>query len=83
MQQNSGYLDPFVWQKESRMSDDSNEPITFKRVQRRLTMLLEVMPKSIKDIHTDQLLPNIIADLREIRAAVAYLATQPTEREKK
>lgn len=58
-----------------RMNDD-NEPITFRRVQRRLAMLWEVMPRSAKEVYTDQLLPNIIEDLREIKAAVAYLETQ-------
>ena len=61
--------------------NDENEPITFKRVQRRLAMLIEVMPKSARGIYTDQLLPNIIEDLREIKAAVAYLETQQTKKE--
>jgi hypothetical protein len=61
--------------------NDDNEPITFKRVQRRLAMLIEVLPKNAKNIYSDQLLTNIHEDLREIKAAIDFLETQQTEKE--
>ena len=56
--------------------EDGFEPITLKRIERRLAMLIEVMPKTAREIYTNDLLPNIIEDLREIKAAVTYLETQ-------
>jgi hypothetical protein len=52
---------------------DEYEPITFKRIQKRLSILIEVMPTSRTVIYSDKLLSNIKQDLIEIRAAIDYL----------
>jgi hypothetical protein len=53
-----------------------DEPITLRRIQRRLAIVIEAMPRSGKEIYTTSLLPTIIADLQEIKAALAYLESQ-------
>lgn len=54
------------------MNDDP-EPLSYKRVRRRLTMVIEVMPIRRDVIYSDQLLKNIETDLREILRALDYL----------
>jgi hypothetical protein len=54
---------------------DAFEAITHKRVCKRLSIVIEALPRSLKQIH-DELLKNIRIDLVAIRAAVAYLEQQ-------
>ena len=50
-----------------------DEPVTFKRVRHRLSTLIEVMPKSAKEIYTGNLLTNIREDLVWIRLGLDEL----------
>ena len=50
-------------------TDKDGEPITFKRVRRRLTTLIEALPSATAgDASTRILLANVTDDLKETRA---------------
>jgi hypothetical protein len=56
--------------------------ITYTRVRRRLTIVIDAMPKTAKEIYMDTLLSNIRQDLIEIRRR-SITCSKPDENEKK
>ena len=54
--------------------NNENEPLSYKRVRRRLDIVIEAIELELKfKINREKLLKDIHEDLREIRAALDFL----------